>query len=61
MDYKKKGYPIGEKNKASKLTEADVLNIRKRKGELLKVLAIDFGVRISTIDDVLKRKTWKHI
>lgn len=61
MAYKKKGRPLGEKHKDSKLTNKMVKEIRERKGELLKVLAIEYGVHISTIDLVLKRKTWKHV
>lgn len=56
--------PIGERNPASRLTEAQVKLIR----ELYKTtktstykLAKEFGVAVMTISDILTYKTWTHI
>lgn len=54
----------GEKVHLSKLTEAHVLAARKRYGEGgigYKLLAREYNVSPSTMQCVLKRKTWKHI
>lgn len=60
MAYKKKGYPKGESNKASKLTKEKV-NVIKNSQEMAKVLAIDFGVHISLIYKIRNNEYWKHI
>lgn len=55
----RKGSQIG----TAKLTENDVLEIRKRtkSGERRGSLATEFGVNIKTIDKIVNRKRWKHI
>lgn len=50
----------GSKNGSSKLTEAEVLQIRSS-SKSRKELASDFGVCVGTIDFIMQRKTWKHI
>jgi NUMOD4 motif/HNH endonuclease len=58
--YVKKGY-----NPASrKLTEADVIDIRKRRaagGITKKALALEYGVHESCIDHVIARRTFKNV
>lgn len=53
----------GERSPRSKLSEPEVLQIRARRlaGETLKVVAADYGVDFSTISDIDRRKTWKHV
>ena len=53
----------GEQNGSSKLTEKQVLRIRKlhKKGFLQKTLAKQFSVDKSSIGFIVNRKTWKHI
>jgi hypothetical protein len=56
--------PKGENNYASKLTEKQVIEIRNSfkgdKGEQSK-MAEKYGVSVSAINLILKRKKWKHI
>lgn len=62
---------LGESNSSAKLTEPDVLAIRdiydnavkigKKKYQTELMLANDFGVGRSTISDIVKLRTWKHI
>ena len=53
----------GSKHSQSKITENDVLEIRKRinEGEKYRYIAIDFNVSESTICDIKRKKTWGHI
>jgi hypothetical protein len=50
----------GEKNPASKLTEAQILEIRNSSLSK-KELAVLYNVGYHTIYDIIKRKNWKHI
>jgi hypothetical protein len=50
----------GEDCHLSKLTESDVIEIRKRKKSYRK-MAVDYGVHKDTILHILMRRTWKHI
>jgi len=50
----------GEKHGLSKLTEKQVIIIRKEKG-LLKNIAKRFSVSPDTISSIKLRKTWKHL
>lgn len=55
---------IGSKNKASKLTEKDVLSIRDlyESGDYTHIsLSKQYGVTKSNITSILNRRTWKHI
>lgn len=54
---------VGERNGISKLTEYDVQSIRKRrkKGERVRRLAVEFCVAPSTISAVVNRRIWKHV
>jgi len=45
----------------AKLTEAQVLDIRARVGDLQEDLAKEFGVSRKNISSIMKRKSWKHI
>lgn len=54
----------GDRNAQSKLTEEQVLEIRKRHslGNISQaLLARDFGVRKNTINRIINRKTWTHL
>ena len=54
----------GELNGFSKLTESDVLSIRKKYIPNIytrKILADEFNVSVYTIKDVISRRSWKHI
>ena len=58
------GVPVGERSGASKLTEADIVEIRGRYaagGVTQEDLAREFGVTVSTIRNITNRRTWKHI
>lgn len=62
---------LGESNSSAKLNEEKVLAIRDiydnatkvkiKKYETELMLAKDYGVGRSTISDIVKRRTWKHI
>ena len=51
----------GEKNGQSKLTEAQVREIRARKDEIGFQLAAEFGVRPGAISRILSGKRWAHL
>jgi len=53
----------GERNYHAKLTRADVTEIRRRKaaGELLSVLAAEFGVSFQHISLVARGRRWQHV
>lgn len=50
----------GSSNAFSKLTEEQVVEIRKSIGTY-KELSIKYNVSRSTISDIINRKSWKHI
>ena len=54
---------FGELNPKAKLTASDVLNIRCRAdaGESHTLIAKTYGMRSSTINNIIKRRCWKHI
>jgi hypothetical protein len=54
----------GERNSQAKLTEDDVREIRKRyvyRVVTLQSLAAEFNVSFYTINQIVRRKAWKHI
>lgn len=53
----------GSQTRKSKLDEARVRRIRElhASGVQQKLLARDFGVDITTINDVVQRQTWRHV
>jgi hypothetical protein len=56
--------PEGEKHHKCKLTDAKVLEIRDRyaKGDITqKQLGIDYGIRNTTISQIVRYETWTHI
>lgn len=55
--------PRGGSHHKAKLSESDVIEIRRRRaaGDLLKNLAADFGVSTLNISWIARRKTWKHV
>lgn len=53
----------GEKHNKAKLSNFQVLNIRKRhaRGASKTSLSIEFNVCLSNICQIINRKTWRHI
>lgn len=53
----------GSSNASAKLTDGDVLEIRRRRkaGETLKTLSTGFGVSKSSISGICLHKSWTHI
>lgn len=58
-----KRHLAGARNHRAVLTETQVLEIRQRRGngEKLLSLAIEFGVTITTISCIYRRKSWTEI
>jgi len=57
---------IGVSHGAHKLTEEQVTKIRWRyvprdKSNHLRVLAVEFGISVRTVHNIIQRKTWKHL
>lgn len=54
---------FGEANANSKLREDDVKTIRDsvKNGVKRKILAAQYGVTVSTIGDIVRKKNWSHI
>lgn len=52
----------GEKHHQAKLTEREVREIRRLRGKVTrKDLALQYGVKRSTIDNVLDGSTWRSV
>ncbi len=53
-------YSVGGDNPSAKLTATDVRTIRerRRRGDTLKAIAVDYGVHFSTISLIDRRKKW---
>jgi len=52
----------GIKNNGSKLTELQVLEIRELHGKITQAKISDlYGLNISTVYNIIKRKSWNHI
>jgi len=65
VDMHKKGRAVeiirrGESHKLSKLTEADVINIRTARGRHKDIGSI-YGVSGTLVGNIKNRKTWKHV
>lgn len=56
-------YPYGERHQHAKLTDADVINIRKRhtQGETCTHIAAEYGMSRGAIAKIIKRETWTHL
>lgn len=56
-------HAYGMRHGCSKLTDDDIVEIRRRRSnkEILRTIARDYGVSISTISLVCNRKYWSHI
>lgn len=54
---------LGEKNHMAKLNAENVAEIRKlaSTGTTTKVIAARYGVTVPSINDVIHRRTWKHV
>ena len=64
MSQAKKGKKLGEENHNSKLTELQVIEIKKRLATEYRTqsqIARDYGVTPTLITNIKKGKTWKHI
>ena len=57
---KRRKPPSGSLNGFSKLTESDVLYIRSC-GDSLRKTAKKFGLDYTTVSDIRRRKSWRHI
>lgn len=59
----KVGNQDGSKNPAAKLTESEVLDIRRHyeSGNTMDDIAKTFRVHRATVSDAIHRRTWKHI
>lgn len=55
-------YPPGEANPSTKLTWEKVREMRARhaRGDIAKALAIDYGVSVQAVYDILNGKFWKE-
>ena len=55
--------PKGQGHGMAKLTEADVLDIRRERenGDTLKTIGQAYGVTLGNVGLIVNRKTWKHI
>jgi len=53
----------GELARSAKLTEQKVLEIRSRRarGQLLKDIALDYGITLQTVHAVVSRQSWRHV
>lgn len=53
----------GSRNGASKITEKDVLTIRKmrKEGKTLKEIASIFNLSMTSVFNICKRRNWKHV
>lgn len=56
-------YRVGSDSHAARLTERDVVEIRRRHndGVTIKRLKDDYGVSWSCIKAVVTRRSWKHV
>lgn len=54
---------IGAKHPFAKLTESDVLDIRRRaaQGESQRSIAKDCGISRATVGDIISRRTWRSV
>jgi hypothetical protein len=53
-------HPIGELNMSARLTESQVCEIR-RSSDPDPLVASRYGVCLTTVQNVRRRKTWKHL
>ena len=53
----------GENHVCAKLTDNEVKDIRRRcvNGEYQDKVAADYGLNQSTVSNIVRRKTWKHL
>lgn len=56
-------FPFGERHGASKLTEQRVGEVwrLRHEGWLQREIAVALGVGRATIEDILARRTWRHV
>jgi hypothetical protein len=52
---------MGKTHGMAKISEEDVINIRKRIGEPLIVLSKEFGINKSMVSKIQLRQAWKHV
>lgn len=59
----KRRQPLGRRNAAAKLTEADVQAIRtaRANGQSAMALAKAYGLYFSTVYKIVRRETWRHV
>ncbi len=64
LKFRKEAIPIGEKHHFTKLTEQDVIEIRKEykgKGVFLRHLSEKYGITVGSIQCIVSGKSWPHI
>lgn len=63
VDHLKQSRRVGENNHLSKLTEEQVIEIRRKldSGQSMNSIAKEYGVVRLTIRQIKLRLTWKHI
>lgn len=56
-------HSIGERNGWAKLTEDEVLELRRRygNGERQRALAVEFGVTVMTVNRAIRGESWRHV
>ena len=54
---------VGERNQGAKLTESQVLDVRRRyrEGARQVDIAAAFGIRQTTVSQIVRRETWAHV
>jgi hypothetical protein len=59
----RRGIHRGEQNVTAKLTDRDVLTIRRRyaEGEIQEDIANDYGLHKTNVQCICSYKTWKHL
>jgi len=61
-DYRRQDHSRGERNVNAKLTDAAVVEIRRRlASETYTSIARDFGVHRNQISRIASGRTWKHV
>lgn len=59
----RKGKTHGERSGRALLKESDIPIIRARRaaGEVSRIVAQDYGVSLACIEEIYKRRNWKHV
>lgn len=57
------GSPSGSSHRLAKITEADVIEIRRMyaSGSLQQAIGLRFGITQRSVSNIIRRKTWRHV